>query len=110
MESRIMSGSDFRPGPVQISRLKSSGDLIIWRGSGIALVGENDGDRWIIARGWLAADQMTDIRRWVFSTPEAFCGQFRRLVTEASGNSDDGRAAGAAATEWASTRTALTTA
>jgi hypothetical protein len=95
-----MSGSDFRPGPVRVSTLQSSGDLIIWRGSGIALVGENDGDRWIIARGWLAADQMTDIRRWVFSTPETFSGQFRRLVSEASGNPDEGRAAGAAAAEW----------
>lgn len=99
-----MSGSDFSPGPVRVSSLQSSGDLIIWRGAGIALVGENEGDRWVIARGWLAADQMTDVRRWVFSTPEAFSGQFRRLVSEACGNSDEGRAAGAAATEWASTR------
>jgi hypothetical protein len=102
-----MSGSDFRQGPVRVSKLQSAGDLIIWRGAGIALVGENDGDRWVLARGWLAADQMTDVRRWVFSTPEAFSGQFRRLVTEASGNTDDGRAAGAAAAEWASTRTAV---
>lgn len=104
-----MSGSDFRPGPVRVSSLQSAGDLIIWRGAGIAIVGENDGDRWIIARGWLAADQMTDVRRWVFSTPEAFSGQFRRLVSEAIGNADEGRAAGAAVAEWALTRTAIPT-
>lgn len=104
-----MSGSDFRPGPVRVSTIQSDGDLIIWRGSGIALVGEHDGDRWVIARGWLTADRMTDVRRWVFTTPEAFGGQFRRLVTEASGNADEGRAAGAAATEWTQVRQSVTT-
>jgi hypothetical protein len=104
-----MSGSDNGPGPVRLSSLQSTDELIIWRGAGIALVGENDGDRWVIARGWLPADQMTDIRRWVFSTPEAFSGQFRRLVSEACGNSDEGRAAGAAAAAWASSRIAITT-
>ncbi len=77
--------------------------LFGWRGGGVVLLGELTGDRWIVARGWLGRDQLTDVRRWSFDNPRAFSGQIRRLAREATGDSRAAAAAAAAATDWAAT-------
>lgn len=81
--------------------LQIDGCLIVWRGGGIVLLGEAHGDHWIVSRGWLGPETLTDVRRWTFSTPEAFGVQFRRLVREATGHRRDADAIGAAAMYWA---------
>jgi hypothetical protein len=74
-----------------------------WRGGGIVLLGDYRDERWTIARGWVTADAMTDVRRWTFAAPSAFAGQVRRLVLEASGDGALARVRGAEALRWATT-------
>lgn len=78
--------------------------LFGWRGGGIVLFGHFSEDRWTLARGWLTADALTDVRRWNFATSRAFAGQVRRLVQEASGDSVLARSWFAAALAWAETQ------
>jgi hypothetical protein len=75
--------------------------LFIWRGGGVVLFGEARSGRWIVSRGWIGPDCLTDIRRWTFTTPAGFGGQFRRLAREASAHPTSAQALGAAATRWA---------
>lgn len=75
-------------------------DLFLWRGHGIVLLGEYADGRWVLARGWAAADALEHVRRWSFASPGAFAGQVRRLVTEASRDPLAGRAESARALAW----------
>jgi hypothetical protein len=75
--------------------------LFGWRGGGVVLLGDYADDRWTIARGWLGADGLTDVRRWTFAAPSAFAGQVRRLVLEATDDAALARARGAEALVWA---------
>ena len=72
-----------------------------WRGGRIVLLGHYDDGRWTLARGWLAGDALTDVRRWNFAAPRAFAGQVRRLVLEATDESAGSRDAFATALAWA---------
>ncbi|HEU5433275.1 MAG TPA: hypothetical protein VFU81_16535, partial [Thermomicrobiales bacterium] len=63
----------------------SAGTLFGWAGAGIVLLGEQTGERWVVARAWREADALTDVRRWSFAAPTLFARQVRRLVLEATG-------------------------
>lgn len=75
--------------------------LFGWAGAGIVLLGEQDGERWIVARAWRDADALTDVRRWSFAAPAPFARQVRRLVLEATGDAAAARIAGSDAQRWA---------
>lgn len=75
--------------------------VFAWRGSGVVVLGDYHDDRWVVSRGWLKADAMTDIRRWTFAAPTAFSGQVRRLVLEATGDGALARDRSAEALAWA---------
>ncbi len=75
--------------------------LFAWRGGGVVVLGDYHDDRWVVSRGWLKADAMTDVRRWTFAAPGAFSGQVRRLVLDATGDSELSRATYADALDWA---------
>ena len=75
--------------------------LFMWRGFGIVLIGEREGDRWVLARGWLQGDRLEYVRRWSFAQPLGFSGQVRRLVMEASGDPAHAREQGSRALDWA---------
>ncbi len=74
--------------------------LFLWRGAGVILFGERQGDRWILARGWLHGDRLQDVRRWSFSQPIPFTGQVRRLILEACGDFSHARDEGHRALAW----------
>jgi hypothetical protein len=76
-------------------------DLFLWRGAGIVLLGMTEGDRWIAVRGWVGPGTLTHVRRWSFASPDALCGQIRRLAYEATGDHREAGAAGEAARAWA---------
>lgn len=100
VENRVFSLSDSRPDQA-IPHLQVNDCLFIWRGGGVVLLGEARAGRWIVSRGWIGPDSLTDIRRWTFMTPPAFGGQFRRLARDASAHPTVAQALGAAATHWA---------
>jgi hypothetical protein len=75
--------------------------LFMWRGAGIVLIGEREGDRWVLARGWLHGDRLEYVRRWSFAQPIPFSGQVRRLVMEACADSALARDEGMRALSWA---------
>jgi hypothetical protein len=83
------------------SLMHADAGLFAWRGGGIVLLGEINGDRLIVIRGWLGQDKLTDVRRWSFASSRAFGGQVRRLALEATGDPREAVAAGVAATDWA---------
>lgn len=87
------------------SIVNSDAELFRWRGAGIVLFGESSGDRWIVTRGWLGQDTLTDVRHWTFDSPRTFGGQVRRLTFDATGNRQDAAAAGLAAADWAASFT-----
>jgi hypothetical protein len=87
--------------PASIHEAQPVVALFAWRGNGIVLLGEHEGDRWIVARAWRQGDALTDVRRWSFAAPAMFSGQIRRLVFEASGDPAAAKAAGADARSWA---------
>jgi hypothetical protein len=74
--------------------------LFMWRGHGIVLLGQYHDGRWVLARGWLAADALEHVRQWSFAAPGPFAGQVRRLVAEASGNQVAARDESARALAW----------
>lgn len=74
--------------------------LFAWRGAGIILLAERDGDHWVLARGWRSDDRLTDVRRWVFADTVRFVAQIRRLVLEATTNSPRAVDAANAAAGW----------
>ncbi len=80
--------------------------LFAWRGGGIVLLGDVEDGRWILSRGWLLADALTDVRRWSFAAAGGFARQVRRLVLEATDDPAAARAHGAAALAWAELRAA----
>jgi hypothetical protein len=81
--------------------LRTEAGLFLWRGAGIVLLGHFDGERWIVARGWLHSDSLGHIRRWSFPSASACCGQIRRLIQEATGNDREAATAGSSARTWA---------
>jgi hypothetical protein len=87
------------------SAIAVSEALFAWRGREIVLLGEQNGDRWYLARGWRSGDRMTDVRRWSFSNPERFVTQVRRLVWEAAPDPARAAEAAAAAANWVMLRT-----
>lgn len=74
--------------------------LFMWRGGGIVLIGEHENGRWVLARSWLHADRLADVRRWSFAQPIPFSGQVRRLVMEANGDFATAREEGFRALAW----------
>ena len=74
--------------------------LYMWRGCGIVLLGQRDGGRWVLARGWKTADALEHVRRWSFAAPGPFAGQVRRLVAEATGDQVLARDESARALAW----------
>lgn len=96
-----MSSLGDYPQPSVIAGTLVDPPLFVWRGGGVILFGESQAEHWIVARGWLGPDTLTDIRRWRFTTPAAFGGQFRRLAREASAHPSEARSIGAAAARWA---------
>jgi hypothetical protein len=83
------------------SPLETPVPMFMWRGAGIVLLGERDGDRFVLARGWLRDDRLTDVRRWSFKDRHRFSVQVRRLVVEAGRETCEGVAEGARALDWA---------
>ena len=75
--------------------------IFTWRGGGVVLIAERSDSAWVVARGWLHGDQLTDIRRWSFSSSQLLAGQIRRLVREATRNHLDADAAVAEIVAWA---------
>ncbi|MCA9862397.1 MAG: hypothetical protein R2853_07695 [Thermomicrobiales bacterium] len=82
--------------------------LYMWRGHGIVLLGQYQGEHWVLARGWATADALEDVRRWTFADPGAFAGQVRRLVAEASGDPGVARDERVRALAWVDALTATT--
>ena len=76
------------------------GELFGWRGAGVVLFGEHVGQRWVLSRGYLGGDRLTDIRRWEFETPARLIRQVRRLTTDATGDTDRANRATSAAKSW----------
>jgi hypothetical protein len=79
---------------------EAASPLFLWRGGGIVLIGEREGDRWVLARGWMRGDSLESIRRWSFAQPMLFSGQVRRLVREAGASDNHARDEGARALAW----------
>ena len=75
--------------------------MFMWRGAGIVLFGAREGDRFVLARGWLRDDRLTDVRRWSFQDRRRFSVQVRRLVGEAGCDARQGIVEGARALDWA---------
>lgn len=96
----MRSSQDF-PNQSESTISQTADGLFGWSGAGIVLLGETCGDRWLIARGWLGSDTLTDVRRWSFDNPRAFAGQIRRLTLDATGDRRAASAAAAAAADWA---------
>jgi hypothetical protein len=87
-----------------VQRIDSAVDsLFMWRGHGIVLLGQYQDGRWVLARGWAAADALEDVRRWSFAAPGPFAGQVCRLVAEATGDQRMGRDERARALIWIAT-------
>lgn len=61
-------------------------DLFRWTDGTIVLFAERNAGGCTVARGWLAQDRMSDVRRWHFSDRRKTVGQIRRLVHEATGD------------------------
>ena len=78
-----------------------TGDLFMWWGNGIVLIGAHEDGRWVLARAWLQGDRLEHVRRWSFAHPIRFSGQVRRLITEANGNVALARDEGLRALAWA---------
>lgn len=87
---------------------EATSPLFLWSNDDVVLLGDYRDGRWTISRGWLGAGTMSDVRRWTFAAPSAFAGQVRRLVLEATDNSQHAREIGTAALGWAQQHTELT--
>jgi hypothetical protein len=99
-----MFASDHRPAPRALDAdVRTDAGLFLWRGAGIVLLAQAEGERWIVARGWLNADSLSHIRRWSFPSANGCCGQIRRLALDATGNDREAAAVAAAARDWAAT-------
>ena len=79
--------------------------LFMWRGHGIVLLGQHHDGRWVLARSWITADALEDVRQWSFADPGPFAGQVLRLVAEATGDQHVARAERLRAQAWISTIT-----
>ena len=78
-----------------------TGNLFMWRGNGIVLIGTREEGRWVLARAWLEGDRLQHTRRWSFTQPIPYSGQVRRLIMEANGNFALAREEGLRALAWA---------
>lgn len=78
--------------------------LFAWRGGQIVLFGDRTDQGWHLARGWFAPDQLTDVRRWTFASPERFVAQVHRLAGEAVSDARQADAAARAAAAWIAVR------
>ncbi len=87
------------------SEIAVSEALFAWRGGEIVLLGEQDGDRWYLSRGWKCGDRLTDVRRWSFANSARFVTQVRRLVWDVAPDPFRANQAAAAAADWVSLRT-----
>ena len=97
-----MSNFEFSTNQAVDASAKPGADsLFMWRGAEIILIGALEEGRWVLARGWLAADRLEHVRRWSFSQPIPFSGQVRRLVMEAHGDFTRAREEGSRALGWA---------
>ena len=76
--------------------------LFLWRSPSVVLMGQMEGDRWIVSRGWIRGDTLSHVRRWSFSSAAGLCTQIHRLAFEATASRPEAEAAGAAARTWAS--------
>jgi hypothetical protein len=83
------------------SAANPTGNLFMWRGNDIVLIGTLEEGRWVLARAWLEGDQLQHVRRWSFRQPIPYSGQVRRLIKEASGNFLLARDEGLRALAWA---------
>jgi len=86
--------------PLDAAPTLATPHLFAWRGGGIVLLGEREGERWVVARGWPQGDRFAHVRRWSFAEAGAFVRQIRRLAWEATGDASLARRAGAAAAAW----------
>ncbi len=66
----------------------------------MVLLGERDGDAWVLARAWKDGDRLTDVRRWRFSRADRFCVQVERLMADLGAARDWRAEARAAASAW----------
>ena len=74
--------------------------IFLWRGATIVLIGTRERDRFVLARGWLREDRMTDVRRWSFADELRFSVQVRRLVAEAGFDAAQAVAEAKRALDW----------
>lgn len=72
--------------------------LFVWRSGLSILIGQVEDERWVLARGWLEADTLSNVRRWSFADPVAFARQVGRLSAEVGDSPDDSVSA---ARSWA---------
>lgn len=80
--------------------LETPPPIFLWRGAAIVLLGTREGDRFVLARGWLREDRLTDVRRWSFADQLRFSVQVRRLVAETGLDSAQARAQAKRAFDW----------
>ena len=74
--------------------------LFRWQAEDMVLIGERDGDLWVLARAWKVGDRLTDVRRWRFAVADRFCLQVERLMADLGASRDWQNDARAAATVW----------
>lgn len=74
--------------------------LFRWQAHDMVLIGERDGDAWVLARAWKDGDRLTDVRRWRFVVAERFCLQVARLMADCGAGRDWQNEARAAAAIW----------
>lgn len=55
----------------------------------------------MLARGWLTADTLSDVRCWRFTSPQTFARQIRRLVQDAAHDPSEAESRGADGLAWA---------
>lgn len=58
--------------------------IYLWQNHGILLIGQSEDDQYVLARGWIEHDRLAHVRRWKFTSIDQFSHQVRRLVMEAS--------------------------
>lgn len=80
--------------------LESTASIFLWRGATIVLLGNREGDRFVLARGWLEEDRLTNVRRWSFADQLRFSVQVRRLVAEAGCDQSQAGAEAKRAFDW----------
>jgi hypothetical protein len=83
--------------------LQVTDELFGWRNDLIVLLAEREGANFVLARGWMESDRLTDVRRWTFHDPRLLAAQVLRLVREATGREPEAYLARDSALLWALT-------